>query len=110
MEAVAYCRLFQYNACLLYTSGGKKTPAVTVTDAEGKVLTKGTDYTVTYENNINVGTASAIITGKGCLLYTSANTNHTLFGNVAIAGYSSSEGYYAAADLRRGGESKALSE
>lgn len=39
-----------------------------------------------------------------------ANTNHTLFGNVAIAGYSSSEGYYAAADLRRGGESKALSE
>lgn len=55
-------------------SGGKKTPAVTVTDAEGKVLTKGTDYSVTYENNINVGTASAIITGKG--VYSGTKTVH----------------------------------
>ena len=28
-------------------------------------LKEGTDYTVTYKNNINVGTASVIITGKG---------------------------------------------
>ena len=28
-------------------------------------LKEGTDYTVSYKNNINVGTASVIITGKG---------------------------------------------
>ncbi|MBQ6662922.1 MAG: cell wall-binding repeat-containing protein [Firmicutes bacterium] len=31
----------------------------------GKTLTKGTDYTVKYSNNINVGTATVAITGKG---------------------------------------------
>ena len=31
----------------------------------GKTLTAGTDYTVSYENNTNVGTASVIITGTG---------------------------------------------
>lgn len=31
----------------------------------GKTLTEGVDYTVAYENNINVGTASIIVTGKG---------------------------------------------
>lgn len=30
-----------------------------------KVLKQDTDYTVTYENNIDVGTATAVITGKG---------------------------------------------
>ena len=38
-------------------------PAVTVTD--GGVLTEGTDYTVTYRNNTDAGTASVVITGKG---------------------------------------------
>lgn len=48
-----------------YTYNGKaQTPSVTVTDGETK-LTSGTDYTVTYESNINAGTAQAIITGNG---------------------------------------------
>ena len=48
-----------------YTYNGKaKTPSVTVKDGT-KTLTKGTDYTVSYSNNTNVGTAAATITGKG---------------------------------------------
>ena len=44
--------------------GSAKKPAVTVV-YDGKTLTKGTDYTVSYSNNKNAGTAKAIITGKG---------------------------------------------
>lgn len=40
--------------------GTKKTPSVTV---EG--LTEGTDYRLTYRNNINTGTASVVATGQG---------------------------------------------
>jgi LPXTG-motif cell wall-anchored protein len=46
-------------------------PAVTVTDpaitvdGKAKVLKAGTDYTVAFEKNINAGTATAKITGKG---------------------------------------------
>ncbi len=46
-------------------------PAVTVRYGE-KVLTKGTDYTVSYKNNKKVGTAKVIITGKG--IYTGSQT------------------------------------
>ena len=42
-----------------------QTSGITVTGANGKVLTNGTDYTVSYSNNINVGTATVTITGKG---------------------------------------------
>ena len=41
------------------------TPDVTVTTASGTTLAKGTDYTVSYSNNVNVGTASVTITGTG---------------------------------------------
>lgn len=48
-----------------YTYDGKaKTPTVTVT-LDGKTLALNTDYTVTYSNNVNVGTAKATVTGKG---------------------------------------------
>ena len=40
-------------------------PTVTVTDAEGSKLVQDADYTVTYSNNTNVGTASIIVKGKG---------------------------------------------
>ncbi|MCR5145583.1 MAG: fibronectin type III domain-containing protein [Lachnospiraceae bacterium] len=43
--------------------GTAKEPAVTVTC--GSALTLGNDYTVSYEDNVDVGTAKAIITGKG---------------------------------------------
>ncbi len=48
-----------------YTYTGKAiAPAVKVV-LNGKTLTKGTDYTVTYKNNVNVGTATIVVTGKG---------------------------------------------
>ena len=48
-----------------YTYDGKaKKPTVTVKDGN-TVLKEGTDYTVTYSNNVNVGTAKVIVTGKG---------------------------------------------
>ena len=48
---------FSYN-------GSEKEPSVTVKSGN-KTLTSGTDFTVSYSNNVNVGTASAVITGKG---------------------------------------------
>ena len=48
-----------------YAYNGKaKTPSVTV-KVGGKTLKSGTDYTVSYSNNIKVGTAKVTITGKG---------------------------------------------
>ena len=44
--------------------GKAKEPTATVKKF-GKTLVLGTDYTVTYQNNIQAGTATAIITGKG---------------------------------------------
>ncbi len=44
--------------------GGEKSPLVTVKKGEEK-LRLGTDFTVDYENNINPGTAKAIVTGRG---------------------------------------------
>ena len=44
-------------------SGEEITPDITVTDG-AKVLVKDTDYTVSYSNNINVGTATVIVEGK----------------------------------------------
>ena len=45
-------------------TGSAVTPAVTVTIGD-KLLVDGTDYTVTYKNNINVGTATIRVKGKG---------------------------------------------
>lgn len=55
-----------------YVYDGKaKTPAVTVTDG-AKTLVNGTDYTVSYKNNTNAGTASVTVSGKGN--YSGTNT------------------------------------
>lgn len=48
----------------VYT-GKEMQPAYTVTTADGKVLTEGQDYTITYSNNKKVGVATAVITGMG---------------------------------------------
>ena len=42
--------------------GTAKEPAVTVKDGT-TVLTKDVDYTVAYENNVNAGTATVVVTG-----------------------------------------------
>lgn len=53
-------------------------PKVTVT-AGGKVLTAGTDYTLTYHSNIGVGTATAMVTGIESAGYTgTVNVNFTI--------------------------------
>ena len=44
--------------------GTAKTPSVTVRDGT-TTLTNGTHYTVSYNNNINAGTATVTITGRG---------------------------------------------
>lgn len=44
-------------------TGSETAPGVVVKDGE-KTLVENTDYIVTYEDNINVGTATAIITGQ----------------------------------------------
>ena len=43
-------------------TGSPAEPSVTVTDGD-KVLTLNEDYTVSYDNNVNVGTASAVVQG-----------------------------------------------
>ena len=53
--------------------GTAKTPTSTVKDGE-TTLAEGTDYTVEYTNNINVGTATVTITGKGNYTGTTAKT------------------------------------
>ena len=45
--------------------GTAATPAVTVTAADGTVLVEGTDYSVTYADNVEVGTATVTIVGLG---------------------------------------------
>lgn len=52
-------------------TGKAITPTVKVT-YNGKILLKNKDYTLSYKNNKNVGTASIIITGKGS--YTETKT------------------------------------
>lgn len=48
-----------------YAAGKAVSPSVTVTDANGKALVKGTDYTLKYSNNKNIGTGKVVIAGKG---------------------------------------------
>ncbi|MBR4622524.1 MAG: leucine-rich repeat domain-containing protein [Ruminococcus sp.] len=45
-------------------SGSAIKPVVTVTSAEGKVLTEGTDYSISFSNNTKVGVATITVTGK----------------------------------------------
>lgn len=66
-----------------YTYDGKaKTPSVTVKDGN-RILAKGADYTVSYRNNKNVGTATVIVTGKG--IYTGTVEKTFRIKAVAVA-------------------------
>lgn len=47
-----------------YYDGSPQTPKMTVT-LHTKVLTEKSDYTVTYQNNVNAGTATVTVTGEG---------------------------------------------
>lgn len=54
----------QLSASSFTYDGTEKKPKITVKSGR-KLLVSGTDYTVSCRNNINVGTASVTITGKG---------------------------------------------
>ena len=59
----------------------KPTPTVTLS---GKTLTSGTDYTVSYSNNTNAGTATVAIVGKGN--YTGTLTRNFTIKTAAVSG------------------------
>lgn len=50
----------------VYTyDGSRKNPAVSSVTMDGKILVLGKDYTISYRDNIESGTAYAVITGTG---------------------------------------------
>ena len=55
---------FELSGTSFFYTGKEIRPIVTVT-YNGDLLVEGTDYELLYDNNINAGTASVIITGKG---------------------------------------------
>lgn len=80
---------FQYD-------GTAKIPTVTITH-NGGLLVAGTDYTITFSGNVNVGTAKATITGKGFYSGTRVE-NYEIFcdhqGNFTrVEGQDKMEGY-----------------
>lgn len=73
-------------------TGDAYTPDITVSDG-GKVLTKGVDYTVTYTNNTNPGTASILIQGMSNN-YTGTKVISFKISAVAVKGLKSSSVKY----------------
>ena len=61
---VADCTVVLAESSYLYT-GAAITPAVTVKDADGNVLTVNVDYFVAYRDNTEVGQGVVVITGAG---------------------------------------------
>ncbi len=66
-----------------YANGNAIQPEVKVTSESGEELVKGTDYTVTYNNQYNVGTAYATITGIGGYAY--EDSEDTSKGRITIS-------------------------
>ena len=69
-------RRIGWRGCECVRSGGQYTgkelrPVPTVA-VGGKTLKAGTDLTVAYKNNVNAGTATAVVKGKGA--YTGSKT------------------------------------
>lgn len=69
-------------------SGKAIKPTVTVKDGDKK-LVNGTDYTVTYKNNTNIGTATVTIIGKGDYTGTKTLTFKIVPKKVALTGKAS---------------------
>ena len=62
-SGISKCEI-QLSATSYTYNGSACKPSVTVKQG-GTTLTSGTDYTVSYKDNINAGTATVTITGKG---------------------------------------------
>ena len=54
-------------------TGKSITPVITITMGDKK-LVKGTDYTLSYKNNVSVGTATIVVTGRGNYIGTTQTT------------------------------------
>ena len=85
------------------TYTGKARTPNPVVKVGGKTLAKGTDYTVSYKNNTNVGTATVTITGKGNYTGTKSATF-----KITKASSSSSSSSSAASKFKRLKGSNAL--
>ncbi len=57
-----------------YSKTGSQIKPVPTLEYNGKMLTKGTDYTVSYKNNVNVGTATVTATAVNGSNYTGAKS------------------------------------
>ena len=69
-----------------YVYDGKaKKPAVKSVVLDGKTLKAGADYTVSYKNNVNVGTATVTITGTGGYTGTTEVTFSIRLGKAKIS-------------------------
>ncbi len=79
-------------------TGDAYTPDITVSDG-GKVLKNGVDYTVTYTNNTNPGTASIIIQGVGSN-YTGTKVISFKISAVAVKGLKASSVKYNSIKLK----------
>lgn len=77
-------------------SGQALSPSVTV-KLDDRVLTNGTDYTASYSNNVNAGTAKVTVTGKG-------NYAGTVSGSFTISPASISEASINAANQTFSGQ------
>lgn len=68
-------------------TGSEITPSPVVR-LNGNVLTKGVDYTLSYSNNVNVGTGTVTITGIGNLSGSVNKTFRIVAGAPTFSGYS----------------------
>ena len=62
-KAISECD-FELDNTIYYYDGTAKLPNATITDGS-KTLVNGTDYTLSYSNNTDIGTARVTATGKG---------------------------------------------
>ena len=64
-----------------YYTGSPIMPSFTVESYSGEILTKDKDYTVSYTNNINVGTASVTVTGIGAYIDQTASAEFKIIND-----------------------------
>ncbi len=64
-ENVADCKYTGADDAVYYTGGPVRLPNLKVYNSESKLMKRGIDYTVYYTDNVKIGTAKVIVTGKG---------------------------------------------
>ena len=84
INAKAASNLTISNIAVQTYTGSAITPSITVKDGS-TTLTIGTDYTIAYSNNTNVGTATVTVTGKGN--YSGAKTTTFTIAAKDISGF-----------------------